>query len=656
MDYYIKYLKYKRKYLNLIGAGKQTAKDIFMGGIRNNIDNILPILKADRAKGFLNFRDEPNYEEIFEQIFLKTNSDKVNIDWIIKSYINNTFGIPSSLENLGRFTAAIKEYNYLKVNIKGIAKGEYAGRKIIPINEIDGLVALERYLDSDENKQNVRLIEEKKEKQKKKEERNKKVELKKEAEIKKFGKEIGEDDKNIELETDKVIVYTPTTKEGAIFYGKNTRWCTAAIGNNMFDYYNGMGPMHIIQSKIDPKLKFQIHKINNELKNSADTEIPEKEIREIFKDDQLNEFFDNILEIDLLKYKVKELNITYELSISEKFKKLLPKINHVETLFFRTSNSLNDILKYFTNLKKLYFPENYTLPLNDILKNLRKLEKLVLPYNFDSPIGDSLSNLNNLKELIFGSNFNQELDNCFVGLNNLEILKLGGRFNKPLNNSLFPLKKLELLEIGNKFNEPLGNSLKNLKNLKELYLGSNFNQPLSDSLKNLFSLKILKLSSDFNELLGFSLDSLENLEKLIFGYDFNLPLQDSLDKLTNLKTIEFGLLYNRPLKNSFYNLVNLQELYLGSNFKQDINDSLKNCVKLDVLSFGEYYNGIIDFKPLINLKRLNLGESYKRFIDFKDLLNIESITIPNNYPYPIDPSFDKSKINYVKPIVYARTY
>jgi hypothetical protein len=237
MQYYKKYLKYKTKYLNLIGAGKQTAKDIFMAAIRKNLDKVLPILKADREKGFLQFTDELNYEDIFEQIFLKTNSDKVNIDWIIKSYINNTFGIPSSLENFGRFIAAIKEYNYLKVNIKGIAIDEYAGRKIIPINEIDGLVALEKYLDSDENKENVKLIEKKKEKQKKKEERNKKVELKKEEEIKKFGKEIGEDDKNIELETDKVIVYTPTTKEGAIFYGKNTRWCTAAIENNMFDYY-----------------------------------------------------------------------------------------------------------------------------------------------------------------------------------------------------------------------------------------------------------------------------------------------------------------------------------------------------------------------------------------------------------------------------------
>jgi hypothetical protein len=669
MNYYIKYLKYKRKYLNLIGAGKQTAKDIFMGAIRNNLNNVLPILKTDREKGFLKFTDGPNYEDIFEQIFLKTNSDKVNIDWIIKSYINNTFGIPSSLENLGRFTAALKEYNHLKVNIKGIAKDEYAGRKIIPINQIDGLVALEKYLDSDENKQNVRLIEERKEKLKKKEERNKKVELKKEEEIKKYGKEIGEDDKIIELETDKVIVYTPTTKEGSIFYGKNTRWCTAAFENNMFDYYNGMGPMHIIQSKTDPKLKFQIHKANNELKDSADVEIAESVVKISIKDDKLDEFFDNVLEIDLIKYKLKKLRITSTLTKSEKFIKILPKLNHLEVVNIDTSDDLKDILKYLINLKELYFNHKYKLPLNDILKNLTKLEILRLGELFNQPLANSLSKLYNLKELEmssnfnqkldnsliglknlkkleFGYNFNQELDNCFIDLNNLESLNLGRSFNKPLNNSLFPLKKLEKLVLGYQFNQPLGNSLKNLRNLKELELSNLFNHPLANSLNNLVNLKTLQLGNDFNQLLGFSLDSLKNLEKLIFGYDFNEPLQDSLDKLTNLKHIEFRHSFNQPLEKSFYNLINLQLLYFGDDFKQHIFDSLKNCVKLEVLAFGEFYNGVVDFKPLINLKTINLNHSYKRYINFKDLLNIVSITIPKDYPYPIDPSFDKSKINH----------
>jgi hypothetical protein len=657
MDYYTKYIKYKRKYLNLIGSGKQTAKDIFMGAIRNNLDNVLPILKADREKGFLNFRDEPNYEDVFEQIFLKTNSDKVNIDWIIKSYINNTFGIPSSLENLGRFTAAIKEYNHLKVNIKGIAKDEYAGRKIIPINKIDGLVALERYLDSDENKQNVRLIEERKEKLKKKEERNKKVELKKEEEIKKYGKEIGEDDKIIELETDKVIIYTPTTKEGSIFYGKNTRWCTAAFENNMFDYYNGMGPMHIIQSKTDPKLKFQIHPLKDEIKNSADIEIPEEEIKSMFNDNKLNDFLNNIYEKDLLKFNPDTLFIKQKMYMSKKFIKLLPKLQFVEEIIINFKGPTYDILKHFINLKKLYWydVDFFNFELGDSLKNLTKLEKLILPYSFDKPFLDSLSFLTNLKELDMGISFNQELGNSFVGLNNLEILKFSNRFNKSLNNSLFPLKNLKELEFGSSFDKPLGNSLKNLRNLKKLKFKGDFNQPLNNSLENLVNLENLELDSEFNYLLGYSLDSLVKLESLSMN-NFTYPLQDSLDKLVNLKNIYFGSEFNQPLKNSFINLVNLEKIYFGDRFNSPINDSLKNCINLKYLKFGNNFNQDLDLKPLTKIENLHFGRNFTKYINFKELPKLNSVTIVVNYPFPIESSNIDLYISRIPLLKYGRNY
>lgn len=142
MNYYGKYLKYKSKYINLIkliGAGKQSAMDMFLARFN---DDIKIILINDRSRGFINFDAYPSKENtedlksIFEQIYTKVDEDKKHIDWIIKSYINNTFGSPSSLENYGRFKDAILKYNILNVNIKGIKS----------ITNINGLLELEDFI------------------------------------------------------------------------------------------------------------------------------------------------------------------------------------------------------------------------------------------------------------------------------------------------------------------------------------------------------------------------------------------------------------------------------------------------------------------------------------------------------------------------------
>ena len=48
------------------------------------------------------------------------NNNKINldpyIDFIIVSYIDNTFGVPSSLENFTRFITAIEKYEKLIKN------------------------------------------------------------------------------------------------------------------------------------------------------------------------------------------------------------------------------------------------------------------------------------------------------------------------------------------------------------------------------------------------------------------------------------------------------------------------------------------------------------------------------------------------------------
>jgi len=39
------------------------------------------------------------------------------------------------------------------------------------------------------------------------------------------------------LDTDKVLVILPKTREAAVLYGKGTKWCTSALKNNAFDEY-----------------------------------------------------------------------------------------------------------------------------------------------------------------------------------------------------------------------------------------------------------------------------------------------------------------------------------------------------------------------------------------------------------------------------------
>lgn len=55
------------------------------------------------------------------------------------------------------------------------------------------------------------------------------------------------------------IILIPKTQAAAMYYGKNTRWCTAADGeNNMFNHYNNKyGPLFIAINKNNPNEKYQ---------------------------------------------------------------------------------------------------------------------------------------------------------------------------------------------------------------------------------------------------------------------------------------------------------------------------------------------------------------------------------------------------------------
>ena len=456
MTYYEKYLKYKTKYIklnNLIGSGVDTAKNAFIKRYKSEAKDgkelLKNILMNDHSKGFFidfNVSIEDKLDSIFNQIVNIIDKEYIKeyIDWIIHSYINNTFGEPSSLENYGRFKEAISKYKLLFNNDKSITK----------LHEIKGLVALEKFIDDNNEKIQAILI-------KKRKDNEIKLEMK-------LLEEKGKDHVIKILETDKIIIYNPTNENGSRYYGRNTKWCTASNSRNMFNYYNHKGPLYIIQSKSNANDKFQLHiernkyivQIENvQLMDSSDKPVDVEFILDHFNDIELTKWFN-----DMHNKFIEELKG----DIYDKGSLIFP-INHKITFFNLSIKDIKGIFDYFIDnkneIKTVYF-NNFMQPLENIFEKLNNLKTLNID-NFNYPLGDSLKYLINLEELSLSS------------------------FNHPLGDSLNHLIKLKKLSLSS-FKHPLGDSLKYLINLEELSLSS-FNHPLGNSLNHLIKLKELNM-------------------------------------------------------------------------------------------------------------------------------------------------------------------
>ncbi len=87
-----------------------------------------------------------------------------------------------------------------------------------------------------------------------------------------------EKEKNIKQDVEKYSVgewdiIVPKTEEASCYYGKGTRWCTAADYDNMFNTYNNDGKLWIIINKKDPSNKYQFHFESGQYMNPLDREI-----------------------------------------------------------------------------------------------------------------------------------------------------------------------------------------------------------------------------------------------------------------------------------------------------------------------------------------------------------------------------------------------
>lgn len=97
-------------------------------------------------------------------------------------------------------------------------------------------------------------------------------------------KNIKEEQSNIVYTDDEWLVIVPLTQKSCCFWGQNSQWCTASNidDDNMFDFYNNMGPLYIILAKNQHdiymrQIKYQFHFEDAQFHNMWDEHITEDE-------------------------------------------------------------------------------------------------------------------------------------------------------------------------------------------------------------------------------------------------------------------------------------------------------------------------------------------------------------------------------------------
>ena len=88
------------------------------------------------------------------------------------------------------------------------------------------------------------------------------------------------------------LVVVPHTQETSCYYGKHTKWCTAAKNNNMFDKYNEKGNLYININKKTGK-KYQFHFESDSYMNELDRPLEGDIADKIGMTDGLHDFYVN---------------------------------------------------------------------------------------------------------------------------------------------------------------------------------------------------------------------------------------------------------------------------------------------------------------------------------------------------------------------------
>ena len=160
------------------------------------------------------------------------------------------------------------------------------------------------------------------------------------------------------------IIVIPKTEEASCYYGKGTKWCTAATeATNHFEGYNSEGPLYIIINKNDPSEKYQFHFEGTiEYKDAKNRDIDLGEFLEeneelyIFFKDKIEEDIDFIIcKSCISRYEIDCFDYYYSNKFTDDQKYDLLKAafdadNNGDGDFYAVSNALGYI--NYPNLKK----------------------------------------------------------------------------------------------------------------------------------------------------------------------------------------------------------------------------------------------------------------------------------------------------------------
>lgn len=206
--------------------------------IKNFTNSLLTRAKSDTA--FMDSMTGESNQTLINKLMTELENmdptpNKQWVIWIIRQYIKNSFRIEDSI----RIFEILSEFKMLKSSIKkagfSVDLNQYNWRTLnVLLNEMNKDVS-----NSKEISTNFQYI----------------------------------NDMDILSKNAYGILVVPKTKEASIELGKGTRWCTSAINNNMFDYYNADGPLYIWIDKSGDK--YQFHFESNQYMDSSDISLPD---------------------------------------------------------------------------------------------------------------------------------------------------------------------------------------------------------------------------------------------------------------------------------------------------------------------------------------------------------------------------------------------
>lgn len=148
--------------------------------------------------------------------------------------------------------------------------------------------------------------------------------------------------RNIKKEAKKVyedsdwVVIVPETEEASCYYGKGTKWCTAAEHNNYFNNYSRQGPLYININKHSGR-KYQFHFESDQFMNE--------------KDNGINIFHDLDDSEGLLAFYRDQGKISFEMALKngaeyEWLEDLYDSNEASESLYYDAINAYNEYYAY----------------------------------------------------------------------------------------------------------------------------------------------------------------------------------------------------------------------------------------------------------------------------------------------------------------------